>query len=97
MTNFLHSSLEAMAGDVVEVTLIGNAANVMLMTPASFTQYRAGNPFTYFGGHAVRSPTRLVVPSTGTWNLVIDLGGTSGTVSASFKIFPASAKLGSLG
>jgi hypothetical protein len=97
MTNFLHSSLEATAGDVVEVTLAGNAAYVMLMTPASFIQYRAGEPFTYFGGYAVRSPIRLIVPSAGTWYLVIDLGGTSGTVSASFKVFPAPAKLGALG
>jgi hypothetical protein len=33
---YLHKELELQAGDVVEVTLSGNAANVMLLDPLNY-------------------------------------------------------------
>jgi hypothetical protein len=75
-------------GEVVEVTLSGNAANVFLVDSSNFSSYRSGRQYRYFGGHATRSPIRLQIPSAGTWYLVIDLGGYGGSVRHSMRILP---------
>jgi hypothetical protein len=62
-------------GEIVEVTLSGNAANVFLADSSNFSSYKAGRRYTYFGGHAKRSPVRLQIPRAGHWYLVIDFGG----------------------
>lgn len=75
-------------GEVVEVTLSGNAANVFLVDNSNFSSYRSGRRYTYFGGHATRSPVRLQIPRSGHWYLVIDLGGHVGSVGHSMRILP---------
>lgn len=75
-------------GEVVEVTLSGNAANVFLVDSSNFSSYKAGRRYRYFGGYARRSPVRLQIPRSGHWYLVIDLGGYGGTVRHSMRILP---------
>ena len=75
-------------GEIVEVTLSGNAANVFLVDSANYSAYKSGRQYRYFGGHATRSPVRLQVPSSGQWYLVIDMGGHSGSVRHSMRILP---------
>jgi Domain of unknown function (DUF1883) len=40
--DYLHREFDLSAGDIVEVTLAGNAANVMLLDTANFHNYRQG-------------------------------------------------------
>jgi hypothetical protein len=75
-------------GEIVEVTLHGNAANVLLLDSSNFQSYKSGRRYTYYGGHVTRSPYRIKVPQAGTWYVVIDLGGYSGRVSSSVRVLP---------
>lgn len=75
-------------GEIVEVTLKGNAANVKLMDNSNFSSYKSGRRHTYFGGHVTRSPHRIPVPNSGRWYVTVDLGGYSGSVSSSVRVLP---------
>jgi hypothetical protein len=86
---YLHKTLDLAEGDVVEVTLAGNAANVFLMDESAFQQYREGKPYEYYGGYARNSPFRIQAPRPGRWHLVVDLGGLPGRVQASVQITSA--------
>ena len=83
--NFLHSEFQGGRDDIVLVTL-DKQANVMLLDDSSFAAYRQGRAFNYYGGWMTRSPVRLVPPHQGHWNVVVDLGGNSGTIRASVRI-----------
>ena len=48
-TEYLHRKFELSAGDVVEVNLEGNAANVVLLDESNFHNYRQGQPYTFHG------------------------------------------------
>ncbi len=72
----------------MEVILKGSAANVQLMDSSNFSNYKAGRRYTYHGGHATRSPVRLSVPRSGTWYVIIDLGGHPGKVQSAVQVLP---------
>ena len=92
MSQFIHSDLGSRSrGDVVEVTLSGSAANVMLMDTSNFNSYKNGRRFHYTGGLARQSPVRLQVPSSGRWHAVVDMRGLRGNVRASFRVINAAA------
>lgn len=92
MADFIHSDLGyRQAGDVVEITLSGNAANVRLMDNGNFNSYRDGRQHRYYGGLATKSPVRLQIPNAGNWHVAVDMQGLQGTARASFRIIPASA------
>lgn len=74
-------------GEIVEVTLSGNSANVKLMNSSNFSSYKSNKAHTYYGGHVTRSPYNVTVPNSGRWYVTIDLGGFTGTVNSSVKIF----------
>ena len=76
------------AGEIVEITLVQNAANVRLMDSSNFSNYRAGGRHQYIGGYMTKSPVRLQVPHSGHWFVTIDLGGYSGTVRSSVRVLP---------
>lgn len=75
-------------GEIIEVTLKGNAANVKLMDSSNFSNYKSGRPHTYYGGHVTRSPHKIPVPSSGRWYVTIDLGGYQGKVNSSVIVLP---------
>ena len=84
---YLHTPLgERQAGDVVEVTLRGTEANVLLLDSGNLAAYRAGRRYHYRGGHYRQSPVRLPVPYPGSWHVVVDLGGSPGSVNASVRV-----------
>lgn len=90
MADFIHSDLGfRSAGDVVEITLSGSAANVRLLDSANFEAYRNARQHRYIGGLAQQSPVRLRVPSPGHWHVAVDMQGLSGTTRASFRVIPA--------
>ena len=73
-------------GDVVEVTLSGSAANVRLLDSANYQNYRSGRRHRYYGGLVKRSPTRIPIPRSGTWYVVVDMQGLRGTTRSSVRV-----------
>jgi hypothetical protein len=82
---YLHYDFDTSAGDVIEVTL-DRAANVQLLDPENYENYKNGRGYRYHGGYATRSPVRFSVPRAGTWHVVIDLGGGAGRVRAAARL-----------
>ena len=87
---FIHSDLgHRDRGDVVEVTL-STGANVRLMDSGNYDAYRNGRRHRYHGGLATVSPTRIGVPSSGRWHLVIDMQGLrGGNIRHGVRVIPA--------
>lgn len=85
--NFLSYDVQTQDGDVIEVALSGNAANVFLLDEVNFGNYRSGRQFRYHGGYFDRSPVILKAPSSGRWHVVVDLGGRAGRVNATVRVF----------
>jgi hypothetical protein len=84
--NFLHYELEVGPNNTIQVTL-DKRANVRLLDDYNFQKYRSGQQHSYYGGLAKVSPVNLKAPNQGHWHLVIDLGGYSGTVHASVRVY----------
>lgn len=82
---FLHYPVAASDGNIVEVTL-SKQANVRLMDDANFSRFRRGQRHSFHGGLAKVSPIRISVPHEGAWNVVVDLGGYAGSVSAGVRV-----------
>ena len=72
--NFIHSREYLAAGDVVIVNC-DHQCNVRVMDDSNLGSYRSGGRHTYYGGHYAQLPARIAVPSTGYWNVALDLGG----------------------
>lgn len=89
MSRFIHSDLgQRQAGEIVEITLQGSAANVRLMDSSNFNSYKGGRQHRYIGGLAKRSPVRLQIPNSGHWHVAVDMQGLVGNVRASTRVLP---------
>lgn len=87
--NFVHHDLgQRKRGEIVEITLSGNAANVRLMDSSNFQSYKNGRRHQYIGGLAKKSPVRLQVPRSGHWHVAVDLIGLRGNVRSSARVLP---------
>ncbi len=85
---YQHYNLNSLkAGQLVEINLSGNAANVKLMDSNNFNNYKFGKAYHFYGGYMTSSLTRLKVPSSGNWHVAIDLGGYRGSVKSSVKVY----------
>lgn len=85
--NFIHSDLGTVPrGSTVVARLSGTEANVKLLDDVNFARYRRGDRHQYYGGHYKQSPVHLTVPSTGRWNVAVDLGGFGGQVNAEISV-----------
>jgi uncharacterized protein DUF1883 len=82
---YIYSEIQARAGAIIEVTL-DQQANVRLLDPTNYSRFKSGQQCQGYGGRALRSPLHLQVPSSGTWYVVIDLGGSSGAICHSVRI-----------
>jgi len=76
-------------GEIVEVTLSGNAANVRLMDSSNFQRYRSGQNHRCVGGLAKQSPVRLQIPHSEHWHVAVDMMGLRGSVRSSARILPS--------
>jgi hypothetical protein len=65
-------------GSTLVVTL-STGANVRLMDSTNFSSFKYGRRHRYYGGLVTKSPFRVLVPSTGSWYLTIDLMGLKAT------------------
>lgn len=87
--NFTHYDLGNLEkGQVVEITLQGNAANVQLLDSQNFANYKNGRQYRYIGGLAKQSPIRLQTTHSSHWHIAIDLRGMRGNVRSSIRILP---------
>lgn len=87
--NFVHHDLgQRRTGEIVEIILSGNAANVRLMDSSNFQSYRNNKQHRYIGGLAKKSPVRLQIPNSGNWHVAVDLVGLGGAVKSSARILP---------
>lgn len=77
------------SGEIAEVILLGNAANVRLVDSSNFSYYKNGKPHRYYGGLAKQSPVKLVIPNSGNWHIVVDMQGLQGKVRSSVRILPS--------
>ncbi|MDE2988015.1 MAG: DUF1883 domain-containing protein [Chloroflexota bacterium] len=75
-------------GEVVEVTLSGNAANVRLLDSSNYQSYKNGRQHTYRGGLAKQSPVRLPIPHSGRWYVTVDMQGLRGQTRSSVRVLP---------
>jgi hypothetical protein len=75
-------------GEIVQVTLQGSAANVLLLDSSNFQAFKAGRRHRYYGGLAKRSPVNLAIPRSGHWYVVVHMGGLRGNVRASVQVLP---------
>lgn len=86
---FVHHDLGSRTrGEIVQVTLSGNAANVRLMDSSNLRKFKNGQKHQYTGGLAKRSPVRLQIPRSGHWHVVVDMIGLRGSVRSSARILP---------
>ncbi|RMU79603.1 hypothetical protein ALP24_03909 [Pseudomonas syringae pv. aptata] len=83
--NFLHSREYLNAGDVVVVEC-SHQCNVRLTTDTHFSNFKNGRQHQYYGGFYKMLPAQVVVPSTGYWNITIDIGGGSARITHSINI-----------
>ncbi len=89
---FQHYNLgQKQRGDVVEVTLSGSAANVRLLDSLNFHNYKSGRRHRYYGGLVTKSPARLVIPHSGSWNVTVDMQGLRGSVRSTVNVIPQAA------
>lgn len=87
--NFVHHDLgQRRRGEIVQINLSGNAANVRLLDSVNFSSYRAGRQHRYHGGLAKQSPIRLAIPSAGHWHVAVDMQGLRGNVRSSVRVLP---------
>lgn len=77
------------AGERVQVTLQGSAANVRLMDTSNYQSYKSGRKHKYYGGLITKSPVLLGVPSSGHWYVTVDMQGLRGNTRSSVKVLPS--------
>jgi len=82
--DYLHYDMQLEGDDLVEVDL-DKQANIRLLDPVNFSQYKRGAHYTYYGGVAKLAPFTLRPPHPGRWHLVIDMGRYPGTVHANVR------------
>ncbi len=84
---FIHHDLgQRSKGEIVEITLSGNAANVRLMDSSNLQNFKNGRRHSYHGGLAKKSPVRITIPRSGHWHVTVDMVGLRGRVKSSVRI-----------
>jgi hypothetical protein len=83
--NFLNYDVSTGPDSVIEVTLSGNAANVLVMDEGNFQSFRSGGAHRYYGGYYTQSPIIIKVPP-GRWHVVAHLGGYAGHLTAAVRV-----------
>jgi len=68
---FIHQREHLNEDDIVVIEC-SQTCNIRLMNDASFRSFKNGGRHTYHGGAFDKFPAKIVVPSTGFWNITID-------------------------
>lgn len=72
-------------GDAVRVE-IDRDANVLLVDDHGLEAYSRHQPFHYVGGGYPKGHALVGIPGAGNWHVVVDLGGSPGSVQATITI-----------
>jgi len=75
-------------GEIVEVTLRGSGANVLIVDGPNLSNYKAGRAARYIGGLVTRSPYRAAIPSSGRWHVIVSMEGLRGSTNAAVRVLP---------
>jgi hypothetical protein len=75
-------------GEIAQITIQGNAANVKLMDSSNFQSYKSGRQHRFYGGQARRSPVNIPIPHSGQWYVAIDFGGYPGKARTGVQVLP---------
>ena len=70
----IHAREHLRAGAAVRVDC-DHQCNVLVMDDHNYVQYRRGGPFRHLGGFYQRLPAVIQVPTSGYWNVALDLAG----------------------
>lgn len=77
----------AQPGDFIRVHLSGAAANVLVMDDANLRNFHEGQQYNYWGGYYTVTP---IIIKPGTFNIdlnvIVNLGGFPGTVTAAVEV-----------
>ena len=83
---YQHCNLGHMStGEVVGLSLAGNAANVLRLDSVNLSNFRRGGRYRYRGGQQTNSVGHLQIPNGGHWHVVIHLGGYGGRVRSAVR------------
>jgi len=69
---FVHQREHLNEGDMVVIDC-SQTCNIRLMNDANFRSFKNGGRQTYHGGAFDRFPAKIKVPSTGFWNITLDV------------------------
>lgn len=87
--DFLHSHKHLKKGDLVVVDC-DHQCNVRLMDDTNFSRFRRGEEHEFYGGFYTHLPARLVVPSSGHWNVTLDLGNRQAKIKHAIRFVSTS-------
>ncbi len=76
---FIHSRRYLNLGEIVQLDC-DTQCNFMLLRDTDYAAYQRVEPFHYHGGTFKHFPAQIPAPSTGYWNIVVDLAGASGEI-----------------
>ncbi|WP_268800995.1 DUF1883 domain-containing protein [Pseudomonas huanghezhanensis] len=68
---FIHQREHLNEGDIVVIEC-SNPCNIRLMSDANFRSFKNAGRHTYHGGAFEKFPAKIVVPSSGFWNITLD-------------------------
>jgi hypothetical protein len=88
MNDFLLQQEYLNARDVV-ILQCDTQCNFLLLDDANFSSYEREGSYSYYGGFFTHFPARIVVPRSGHWNIVIDLGGGHANIRYGIRIVKA--------
>ncbi|MBZ5616657.1 MAG: DUF1883 domain-containing protein [Acidobacteriia bacterium] len=71
---------EHLEGGGLVIVHSSHQCNVLVMDDLNYRSYCSGSRFTYHGGWYEMFPAQIGIPSTGYWNVVLDLGGGSANI-----------------
>ncbi len=86
--DFIHSREFLNEGDTV-VLDCDTQCNFMLTDDANFAHYKRGGAFRYRGGHFKYFPASVTVPTSGYWNITVDLGGGVASIRYGLRVIKA--------
>ena len=69
---FIHQREQLKEGDLV-VIQCSQPCNIRLMNDANFRSFKNGGRHSYHGGAFDKFPARISVPSSGFWNITLDV------------------------
>jgi hypothetical protein len=91
METFAHERQWLNQGDMVIVEC-DQKCNIRIADDQNFEKFRGGQEHRYYGGFYRILPARIVIPKSGYWNVIIDLGGRRATAKYRIRYEKADAR-----